>query len=160
MRLKAPASDPALILRLLSSCISAPYTPFKMGADDDAENAFEKPAIVDVVAPGDTDDVISSQNANTRRIHYVDDEENGGPSKIINLGSPLTRRTSTWSVHSLSSVRSGRRGVDPTIALPIQYRTLSYDVEQVKTIEKAKDAREKAAVGKSQALLTVYSRSL
>jgi sodium/potassium-transporting ATPase subunit alpha len=61
----------------------------------------------------------------------------------------LTRRASTYSVHSLSSVRSGQRTVDPSIILPVQYRTLSYDITNVKAIEKAKDAREKAAVGES-----------
>jgi hypothetical protein len=131
-----------------------------MSAEDDLENAPEKPAIIDIVAPGATDDEIESPITNRRRVRYVDDEENGGPSNIGNFGSPLTRRASTWSVHSLSSVRSGRRAVDPTIALPIQYRTLSYDIEQVKTIEKAKDAREKAAVGESQVISPICRGSL
>jgi sodium/potassium-transporting ATPase subunit alpha len=114
---------------------------------DDFE-ASEKPGVVDVVAPPThVDDDLPTALAARRRIRYAgDDEENAGPSSITDLGHTLTRRASTYSVHSLSSVRSGHRTVDPSIILPVQYRTLSYDITNVKAIEKAKDAREKAAV--------------
>jgi hypothetical protein len=117
---------------------------------DDFE-ASEKPGVVDVVAPPThVDDDLPTALAARRRIRYAgDDEENAGPSSITDLGHTLTRRASTYSVHSLSSVRSGHRTVDPSIILPVQYRTLSYDITNVKAIEKAKDAREKAAVGES-----------
>ncbi|KAI0438502.1 hypothetical protein F4803DRAFT_534888 [Xylaria telfairii] len=57
------------------------------------------------------------------------------------------RRNSTGSM-SIRSVRS-RREVDPAVALPIQYRTLSYQISESKQIpdlkgrEKAKDAATK-----------------
>ncbi|KAI9829584.1 MAG: hypothetical protein M1819_006089 [Sarea resinae] len=58
------------------------------------------------------------------RIHYDEDVE-AGPSRRT------TRRASgdTESIHSLSR----RRSVDPAIALPIQYRTISFNVEETKT---------------------------
>ncbi|ETI22497.1 hypothetical protein G647_06572 [Cladophialophora carrionii CBS 160.54] len=114
----------------------------------DVPQRSEKPKVVDVVAPpGPNDDDFPAALAARRRIRYAgDDEENPGPSSSNNFGHTLTRRTSTYSVHSLSSVRSGQRTIDPSIILPVQYRTLSYDITNSKAIGKAKDAREKATV--------------
>ena len=122
-----------------------------MAATDEVESSPEKPVIVDAAAPSSPDDNASPTDlAARRRIRYAEDEEDGEPSYVADIGHPLTRRASTYSVHSLASVRSGQRWVDPSIVLPVSYRTLSYDITHVKTIEKAKDAQEKAAVGETQ----------
>lgn len=120
-----------------------------MVAVDDLESRSEKLTVYDVVAPPNNDDEeLPAALAAKRRIRYAGDEEDyGGQSSTANFGHPLERRASTYSVHSLSSVRSRQRFVDPSIILPVQYRTLSYDINNVKAIEKAKDAHQKAAVG-------------
>ncbi|KIW10599.1 hypothetical protein PV08_11563 [Exophiala spinifera] len=99
-----------------------------------------------VISPQEFDDEdLPPALAASRRIRYIDDEEEAtgaaGPSR------PLRRRNSTSSVHSLSSVRSGRT-VDPTLILPVQYRTLSYTIANAdeSTAAKSKDARDKAAI--------------
>ncbi|KAJ9606781.1 hypothetical protein H2200_008790 [Cladophialophora chaetospira] len=115
-----------------------------MAIVDDAESSSEKPASHSVVAPpSHDDDDLPAALAARRRIRYVEDEEEEG---IAYIGTPLERRVSTYSVHSLSSVRSGQRTVDPSIILPVQYRTLSYDINNLKAIEHAKTAHEKTAV--------------
>ncbi|GAW12866.1 hypothetical protein ANO14919_022370 [Xylariales sp. No.14919] len=63
------------------------------------------------------------------------------------VGRGLHRRDSTGSM-SIRSVRS-RREIDPAVALPIQYRTLSYQISESKQVQdvkergKAKDAATK-----------------
>ncbi|KIW95420.1 uncharacterized protein Z519_04004 [Cladophialophora bantiana CBS 173.52] len=102
---------------------------------------------VAVTSSDGNDGELNPTLAARRRIRYIDDdEEYGGPSAAVDIGHPLKRRGSTYSVHSLSSVRSGQRIVDPSVILPVQYRTLSYDITNVKAIETAKNAREKAAI--------------
>lgn len=123
-----------------------------MVAVDDFERVLEKDAAV--VDPNhQDDDDLPPAVAAKRRIRYFDDEEEnpsgGGPSGG-DMGHQLRRTNSTYSVHSLSSVRSGRRNIDPAIVLPVQYRTLSYTIstQREQDAAKAKDAREKTAVGK------------
>lgn len=82
-----------------------------MAANDDIEAAKRGIDIVDSDLP--------PALAEKRRIRYADDE-------IQEIGHPLRRTKSTHSVHSM---RSGRRSIDPSVALPIQYRTLSYNIE-------------------------------
>jgi hypothetical protein len=109
----------------------------------------EKSIIAGVDAPPtDPDEIHQADLAARRRIRYAEDEEDGGPSSAAEIGHTLTRRASTYSIHTLSSVRS-RRVIDASIILPVQYRTLSYDVNHVKAIERPKDAHEKTAVGMS-----------
>ncbi|KIX95581.1 uncharacterized protein Z520_08701 [Fonsecaea multimorphosa CBS 102226] len=115
-------------------------------ATDIAGGSIEKATVV-MEASNHNDEDLNLPLAAKRRIRYIDDdEENGGPSAATDIGHPLKRRGSTYSVHSLSSVRSGRRIVDPSVILPVQYRTLSYDITHVKAIESAKNASEKAAI--------------
>ncbi|KAL6246835.1 hypothetical protein RBB50_006142 [Rhinocladiella similis] len=111
---------------------------------DDFERGPEKDFAL--ITPKEVDDGdLPPHIAASRRIRYIDDDEEAmgaaGPSR------PLRRRNSTYSVHSLSSVRSGR-AVDPSLALPVQYRTLSYTIANADeaAAAKAKDAREKAAI--------------
>jgi sodium/potassium-transporting ATPase subunit alpha len=75
----------------------------------------------------------------TERIRW-DDEEAARPDRI--LGSNLNRRGSVGSF----SIRSGRsrREIDPSTALPVQYRTVSIQIEESKgkdaaALQKAKD---------------------
>ena len=118
---------------------------------DDFESFLEKDAAV-ITRNSQDDDDLPPAVAAKRRIRYFDDEESnptgGGPSGDV--GHALRRTQSTYSVHSLSSMRSGRRVVDPAIILPVQYRTLSYTIstQREEAVAQAKDAREKAAVGK------------
>lgn len=125
-----------------------------MVAIDDFDSILEKDAAGIERASVDDDDLPPAVSAK-RRIRYFDDDESnagaGGPS-VADVGHPLRRANSTYSIHSLSSVRSGQRVVDPAIALPVQYRTLSYNIstQQEQVVAKAKDAREKAAIGQYQ----------
>ncbi|KAI1616233.1 hypothetical protein EDD36DRAFT_129967 [Exophiala viscosa] len=116
---------------------------------DDFERDPEKNLAV--ISPGTAeDDELPPTIAARRRIRYLDDDEEaqgvGGPSNN-EFGPPLRRRSSAFSIHSLSSVRSARF-VDPALILPVQYRTLSHNIANTddNVITKAKDAREKAAV--------------
>ena len=104
-----------------------------MVAVDDLESSTEKSVVDDVVAhPSDDEDELPAALAARRRIRYAgNEEENGGPSSADTFGHPLERRASTYSVHSLSSVRSRQRFVGPSIVLMVQYRTLSYDISNV-----------------------------
>ena len=62
---------------------------------------------------------------------------------------PLRRSNTSGSAMSTASARSRARSVDPAIALPIEYRTLSFNIEQTREreIAEAKSAKEKAAKG-------------
>ncbi|KIV88710.1 hypothetical protein PV10_08368 [Exophiala mesophila] len=121
-----------------------------MVAIDDFDSVLEKDAAMVDQGVGEDDDLPPAVAAK-RRIRYFDDEEDNdataGPS-THGMGYPLQRVNSTFSIHSLSSVRSGQRVIDPALALPVQYRTLSYNIssQQEQAIAQAKDAREKAAI--------------
>ncbi|KAJ9503382.1 hypothetical protein H2202_001536 [Exophiala xenobiotica] len=115
-----------------------------MAAEDDVENGMEKDFTV--VSPKELEDEgLPPDLAARRRIRYFDDEEEAqgaaGPSR------PLRRRSSAFSIQSISSVRSGRL-VDPSLILPVQYRTLSYTITNAddKAAAGAKDPRDKAAI--------------
>lgn len=123
-----------------------------MVAIDDFESILEKDCAVVDPNPQDHEDLPPAIAAK-RRIRYFDDQEenpNGGGPSGGDIVHQLRRTASTYSVHSLSSVRSGRRNIDPAIILPVQYRTLSYTIstQREQDVAKAKDAREKTAVGK------------
>ncbi len=116
-----------------------------MAVEDDVENGAEKDFAV--VSPKELEDEsLPPDLAARRRIRYFDDDEEAqgaaGPSR------PLRRRSSAFSIQSISSVRSGRV-VDPSLVLPVQYRTLSYTITNAddKAAAGAKDPREKAAIG-------------
>ncbi len=115
---------------------------------DDFESAPEKDfAFVD--ASRVDEEALPPHLAARRRVRYIDDDAEmqyaAGPSS-----HHLTRRDSTYSIHSLSSVRSGHRSINPSLALPVTYRTLSHTIDDVNnTAIKANDVREKAAIGMS-----------
>lgn len=75
--------------------------------------------------------------ATKRQVRYLDEDEiqQIGPSTGNN--AKLKRKGSAYSIHSLSSIRSGQREVDPATALPVLYRTLSIDMERA---QKDKDS--------------------
>ncbi|PTB36171.1 hypothetical protein M441DRAFT_151795 [Trichoderma asperellum CBS 433.97] len=67
-----------------------------------------------------------------RQIRYFDDsDEIQQIGSSINRNVKLKRKGSAYSIHSLSSIRSGQRAVDPATALPVLYRTLSIDMERM-----------------------------
>lgn len=73
-----------------------------------------------------------------RQVRYFDESDEIqqiGPSTSNN--AKLKRKGSAYSIHSLSSIRSGQREVDPATALPVLYRTLSIDIERA---QKDKDS--------------------
>ncbi|UKZ48043.1 hypothetical protein TrVGV298_002279 [Trichoderma virens] len=80
-----------------------------------------------------------------RRIRYFDDEIQPVDSSPANYNGKLKRKGSTYSIHSLSSIRSGQRVVEPAAALPVLYRTLSIDMER--TQGKYNVAMEKKEAG-------------
>ncbi|PON28873.1 Na,H/K antiporter P-type ATPase [Trichoderma gamsii] len=72
--------------------------------------------------------------ATKRQVRYFDESDEIqqiGPS--TNSNAKLKRKGSAYSIHSLSSIRSGQREVDPATALPVLYRTLSIDMERMKS---------------------------
>ncbi|KAK5074266.1 hypothetical protein LTR64_006590 [Lithohypha guttulata] len=86
----------------------------------------------------DSDSDLPAAITEKRRITYADDE-------ICEVGLPLRHTKSSQSIRSLHSA-NGRRSIDPYVALPIQYRTLSYNIEDSqRQVEerKAKSAKDK-----------------
>lgn len=106
-----------------------------MATQDDAEAARSKALISEVV--GDVPD----EPASRRQIRYTDDEI----SRVYQSSHRLKRTHSIQSVHSARTARS----VDPAVALPIQYRTLSYNIEdsQRGKFNKRQEDRSDKAVG-------------
>jgi hypothetical protein len=91
--------------------------------------------------------------AEKHRIHYVDDEvTHDTRAPFDDFGLPLSRRLtqgSTYSIHSMRSTIS-TRNIDPTLAIPIAYRTVSFNISNSyeKGIAQVKGAKEKAAKGR------------
>lgn len=84
------------------------------------------------------------------KIQWTDvDIEASGPHR-------LRRRDSNISIHS---VHSRRGSIDPASALPIQYRTISYQIAESKELNagKAQKAKENAAKGKPSSLAMLHS---
>ena len=89
-----------------------------------------------------------------RIIRYADDDEEArdGPlSPGIGPANPGTRPALSrqMSNSSLASARSGIRS-NPALAIPIEYRTLSFNIEDTRErqLADAKTAKEKATAGK------------
>lgn len=100
-----------------------------MTAQDDIEAAKGNDGVADTDVP--------PALAVKRCIRYADDE-------IREIGSTLRRTRSMQSIHSMHSAR--RRSVDPSVALPIQYRTLSFNIEdQQSQLNVKRDKKHKAA---------------
>lgn len=69
--------------------------------------------------------------ATKRQVRYFDDSDEIQPvGSSTNNNARLKKKGSAYSIHSLSSIRSGRREVEPATALPVLYRTLSIDMER------------------------------
>ncbi|KAM0447590.1 hypothetical protein ACHAO4_008917 [Trichoderma viride] len=69
--------------------------------------------------------------ATKRQVRYFDDSDEIQPvGSSSNNNARLKKKGSAYSIHSLSSIRSGRREVEPATALPVLYRTLSIDMER------------------------------
>ncbi|KAJ4865636.1 e1-E2 ATPase domain-containing protein [Trichoderma breve] len=82
-----------------------------------------------------------------RRIRYFDDQDEIQPVDPFpaNNHGKLKRKGSAYSIHSLSSIRSGQRVVDPASALPVLYRTMSMDL--ARTQEKSSVTIKKTEIG-------------
>lgn len=102
-------------------------------ADPDDRDPEKGGSAVVVQTKGNTGRLVATK----RQVRYFDDDEiqQIGPSTSSN--AKLKRKGSAYSIHSLSSIRSGHREVDPATALPVLYRTLSIDMERA---QKEKDS--------------------
>ncbi|KKP06680.1 Na,H/K antiporter P-type ATPase [Trichoderma harzianum] len=82
-----------------------------------------------------------------RRIRYFDDQDEIQPVDPFpaSINGKLKRKGSAYSIHSLSSIRSGQRVVDPASALPVLYRTMSMDL--ARTQEKSSVTIKKTEIG-------------
>lgn len=91
--------------------------------------------------------------ADKRRVRYIDDEELPNYRSDVEFGSPLARQRSGgsfYSIHSARSIRSQSRVLDPAVALPVQYRTLSFNVSHNQEVsrKKLKDKTHNSVQGK------------
>jgi sodium/potassium-transporting ATPase subunit alpha len=87
-----------------------------------------------------------------RTIRYAEDDlENQRRSNAphTDFGYPMSRRDSTFSIHSVRSLRAGGRTIDPSLTLPITYRTVSFNITstQERAAAEAKQAKDKANGG-------------
>lgn len=128
-----------------------------MVISEDLEKNFTNTTTGDDLGKVTSDDDVPPAIAARRRIRYVDDDDgpNGDDVSPGEIGYPLRRRASSFSIHSVQSMRSGLRTVDPALALPIQYRTISFNISQSKERQEAeavdiKEAKKKAEGGKRQ----------
>lgn len=100
------------------------------------------------------EDDIKPANTTKRQIRYFDEDEiQQSGSSFPNNGVKLKKRSSAYSIHSLSSIKSGQRVVDPAVVLPVLYRTMSIDMARAQatkgvTTEK-KDPNSKTMAGES-----------
>ena len=84
-----------------------------------------------------------------RTIRYDEEEAGARTAGPVPFGQPLSRTNTNASGISTRSMQPRARSVDPAIALPIEYRTLSFNITHTreKEVVEAKDIREKAAKG-------------
>ncbi len=91
--------------------------------------------------------------AEKRHVHHVEDEEDLRNPRSLKDHNPLFMRStspgSALSIHAATSVWSARRGIDPAVAIPIEYHTASYNITNANANElvRTKSAREKAVRG-------------
>lgn len=70
--------------------------------------------------------------------------------------APPLRRQRSASEMSIRSVRSRRASIDPSVALPPQFRTLSYQIDEAKGGPvKSQKAKDSAAKGMERVLRVV-----
>jgi hypothetical protein len=110
-------------------------------------NETEKSGAADL-SPSAEDDINPVLPAR-RTIRYDDDDverQQLARKRPTEFGHPLTRSDSTYSIHSIRSFRSGGRTIDPALAFPVTYRTVSFNISatQEKAIQDAKGAKDKA----------------
>ena len=98
---------------------------------------------------------ISTAVAEKRRIRHVEAEKDlRSPRSPSDYSPPFSRSSSpgsALSIHAAGSVWNARRGVDPAVALPIEYQTASFNITNTNTngsqLARTKSAREEAAKG-------------
>lgn len=123
-----------------------------MAVAGEGDDSGSKPPSA-ILSLDDADDDLSPALADKRRIRYIDDEELPNYRPNVEFGLPLTRqRSAAWaySIHSLTSVQSRSRTVDLAVALPIQYRTVSFSISysQERRLTDVHDKEEKALKGR------------
>lgn len=97
----------------------------------------------DVEANAGTDKVILVQNDANQPSTINERPRIRFPDDAINFGPPLHRSNTTYSIHSIQSTKSISRSIDPKLAIPIRYRTLSYNIEDSQRKQKAKQGKTK-----------------
>jgi hypothetical protein len=95
------------------------------------------------------DDDINPVIAARRTVRYDDDDverQQLSRKRQTEFGQPITRSDSTYPIHSVRSFRSGGRTIDPALAFPATYRTVSFNISatQEKATQDAKGAKDKA----------------
>lgn len=102
-----------------------------------------------VIDEPDEDD-LPSKVAAERRIRYLDDDDleaQEGPRRTTAQSNDvLRRRSSSFSIHSVQSIQRGDRVRDPAAALPIAYRTVSFNISnsQERAAFEAKEKKREA----------------
>ncbi|RMD39512.1 hypothetical protein DV735_g5616, partial [Chaetothyriales sp. CBS 134920] len=118
-----------------------------MAGEIPPETDVEKQASA-VSFPADDEEDLPAAIASKRQIRYFDDDE---IEKVHSTGHgpTLSRRNSMASIHSIHSARA----LDPSLALPVTYRTVSFNIaaSQERSVAHAQ-AKEKAAKKATQDL--------
>ena len=105
------------------------------------------------VAPqADEESDLSPALATRRAIRYADDDVENQPATrtpTADFGHALSRRDTTYSIHSVRSFRTGGRTIDPSLALPVTYRTVSFTISntQEHAAVETRQAKDKATNG-------------
>lgn len=107
-----------------------------------------------VASPVDEESDLPPGESAKRKIRYFDDDvENQQATRrpTEDFGYPLSKRDTTYSIHSVRSFRAGGRTIDPSLALPITYRTVSFNITttQEREAAEARQAKDKASQGSS-----------
>ena len=114
---------------------------------DDEE---KQTAAVPVTAEDDFD--VPPHIVARRTIRYFDEDvedQQNARAQDQSFGVPLTRQDSTYSIHSLRTIRNGGRNIEPALALPVTYRTVSFNIStsQERGAAETKQAKDKASEG-------------
>jgi hypothetical protein len=123
-----------------------------MSASKPGDVDVEKQAVM-VTSPVDDESDLPPAVAANRKIRYFDDDgvENQLPPRrpTEEFGYAISRRDSTYSIHSVRSFRAGGRTIAPSLALPVTYRTVSFNIaaSQERHTAEGRKAKDKASEG-------------
>jgi hypothetical protein len=122
-----------------------------MSAPGCAQDDIEKQTAAATPSTGEEPDMPPALGAK-KTIHYAEDDlENQRRSQApqADLGHPLSRRDSIYSIHSVRSFSTRGRTIDPSLVLPATYRTVSFTISntQERATAEAKQAKDRATEG-------------